>query len=175
MSNTDESIDTVVIGGGQAGLAAGYFLARHGENFVILDENLHTGASWRKRWESLKLFTPSKFNGLPGAPFPKPGDTLPTKDEVADYLEGYAKQFNLPIKHGVKVENLSRNGHRYHITAGASDFSARNVVIATGPFQVTLYPCLCERARPVHLAIAFKCLLQCSRYSSSVCPGGWSG
>ena len=140
MSNTDESFDTVVIGGGQAGLAAGYFLARHGENFVILDENLRTGASWRKRWESLKLFTPSKFNGLPGAPFPKPDDTLPTKNDVADYLEGYAKQFNLPIRHGVKVENLSRNGHRYHITAGVSDFSARNVIIATGPFQVPYTP-----------------------------------
>ena len=138
--NINESFDTVVIGGGQAGLAAGYFLTRRGGNFVILDENRRTGASWRKRWESLKLFTPSKFNGLPGAPFPKPGDYLPTKDEVADYLEGYARQFDLPVRYGSKVDELSRNGQGYHIAAGVSKLSSKNVIIATGPFQVPYTP-----------------------------------
>jgi putative flavoprotein involved in K+ transport len=129
-----------MVGGGQAGLAAGYHLARRGENFVILDENHHTGDSWRKRWDGLKLFTPGKFNNLPGAPFPKQGDYLPTKTEVADYLEGYASRFNLPVRHGVKVEGLDRNGRGYHITAGASSLSAKNVIVATGPFQSPYIP-----------------------------------
>jgi len=136
IGNTTEAFHTVVIGGGQAGLAAGYFLARQGENFIILDENPRTGTSWRKRWDSLKLFTPSKFNGLPGAPFPKPADYFPTKDEVADYLEGYARQFDLPVQHGVKVESLSRNGQGFYIAADTSIFSARTVIVSTGPFQV---------------------------------------
>ena len=147
-ANLDESFHTVVVGGGQAGLAVGYFLARQGENFVILDENPRTGASWRKRWESLKLFTPSKFNGLPGALFPKPSDYLPTKDEVADYLEGYVQQFNLPVRHGVKVESLSRNSQGYHISTNGSGFSARNVIIATGPFQVPHTPAFAGELKP---------------------------
>jgi len=148
ISNTNESFHTIVIGGGQAGLAVGYFLSQHGVDFVILDANLHTGDSWRKRWESLKLFTPSKFNSLPGAHFPKSGDYLPTKDEVADYLEGYARQFNLPIRHGVKVESLNRDGQGYHIAAGASNFSAKNVIVATGPFQAPYVPAFASELDP---------------------------
>jgi putative flavoprotein involved in K+ transport len=148
LNNKVESFQTIVIGGGQAGLAAGYFLARQGEDFLILDENPRTGTSWRRRWDSLKLFTPSKFNNLPGAPFPKPGDYLPTKDEVADYLEGYARQFDLPVRHNVKVDQLSRNGQGYHITAGASRFSARNVIVATGPFQIPHTPALAGELDP---------------------------
>jgi putative flavoprotein involved in K+ transport len=138
--NTDELIDTIIIGGGQAGLATGYFLVQQGRDIVILDENLRTGDSWRKRWENLKLFTPNKFNGLPGSPFPKPGDKFPTKDEIADYLETYARQFKLPVHYGIKVDSLKRNGKRYHIIANTVNFFARNVVIATGPFQVPYTP-----------------------------------
>src|SRR5512143_540124 len=105
----DESYQTIVIGGGQAGLAAGYFLTQKGDRFAILDENRRTGDTWRNRWDSLRLFTPSKYNGLPGMPFPKPDFYFPTKDEAADYLEAYAKQFKLPVQHGVKVEALARN------------------------------------------------------------------
>lgn len=143
-----ESFDTVVIGGGQAGLATGYFLAQQKKNFIILDENSRTGDSWRKRWESLKLFTPGKFNGLPGASFPEPGDYLPTKDEVADYLEGYARQFNLPVRHNVKVERLSSNGAGYRIVAGTSSLVARNVVVATGPFQKPSVPAFSQGLDP---------------------------
>jgi putative flavoprotein involved in K+ transport len=138
--STQEVFHTIVIGGGQAGLAVGYHLAQHGVDFIILDENTHTGDSWRKRWDSLKLFTPGKFNNLPGMPFPKQGDHLPTKTEVADYLEGYASQFNLPVRHGVKVEGLDRNGSGYHITAGDMRLSAKNVIVATGPFQSPYTP-----------------------------------
>ena len=144
----NESFHTIVIGGGQAGLAAGYFLTRQGEKFVILDENIRTGDSWRRRWDSLRLFTPSKFNALPGAPFPKPDDYLPTKDEVADYLEGYTRQYNLPVQHGVKVEELKLNGQGYHISAGDSSFFVRNVIVATGPFQRPFIPTFASELNP---------------------------
>lgn len=144
----EERFDTIVIGGGQAGLAAGYHLAQCGVKFLILDENPYTGASWRKRWDSLKLFTPGKFNNLPGMPFPKQGDYLPAKDEVADYLEAYVKQFNLPVRHGVRVENLSRNGKGYNISAGNSNFSAQNVIVATGPFQSPYIPAFARDLDP---------------------------
>jgi putative flavoprotein involved in K+ transport len=136
----EESYRTIVIGSGQAGLAAGYFLARQEVNFVILDENLRTGDSWRERWDSLRLFTPSQFNGLPGKPFPQPNFYFPAKGEVADYLEGYAKQFSLPVRHGIKVETLGRNEQGYHISTNTSNFHASHVIVATGPYQLPSIP-----------------------------------
>jgi putative flavoprotein involved in K+ transport len=140
ISGVAEPYQTIVIGGGQAGLAVGYYLAQLGFNFVILDASQRTGDSWRKRWDSLKLFTPAKFNNLPGMPFPQQGDYLPTKSEVADYLEHYAKHFNLPIQHGVKVESLDLSGGNYQIRAGGATFAARNVIVATSPFQFPSVP-----------------------------------
>jgi putative flavoprotein involved in K+ transport len=148
-SSPGEHFDTIVIGGGQAGLAVGYFLMRQGVNFVILDENCRTGDSWRRRWESLKLFTPSKFNSLPGLPFPKSGDYLPQKDEVADYLEGYVHQFDLPVRHDVKVENLSRTDAGYQISTGKSTLFSKHVVVATGPFQSPHIPEFGSQLDPV--------------------------
>src|SRR5687767_14794415 len=92
-----ERIDTVVIGGGQAGLAAGYYLSQQKRHFVILDAHNHAGDSWRKRWDSLRLFTPTGFNNLPGMPFPESRNRFPTKDEMADYLESYVAHFQLPM------------------------------------------------------------------------------
>ncbi len=149
----NEPYDTLVIGGGQAGLAVGYFLAQQGEKFIILDENPRTGDSWRKRWDSLRLFTPGKFNSLPGMLFPKTGDYLPTKDEVADYLEGYAREFNLPVRYSVKVESLSRNSQDYHISAGNHEFSAKNVIVATGPFQSPYVPAFAKELDPAILQL----------------------
>ena len=83
-----ERFDTVVIGAGQAGLALGYYLKKQGRDFVIFDASDRVGASWRKRWDSLRLFTPAHLDSLPGLPFPAPngyGD-CPTKDDMADYL-----------------------------------------------------------------------------------------
>ena len=90
-----ESIETVIVGGGQAGLATGYHLARLGLPFAILEANERIGDSWRKRWDSLRLFTPARYDGLPGRRFPTPAWEFPGKDEVADYLEGYAAEFDL--------------------------------------------------------------------------------
>src|SRR5512138_46628 len=93
-----ERVQVVVIGGGQAGLSVGYCLAQRGLSFVILESHARVGDSWRRRWDSLRLFTPAKYDGLIGLPFPAPAFSFPTKDEMADYLEAYARQFDLPVR-----------------------------------------------------------------------------
>ena len=135
-----ERIETVVVGGGQAGLSVGYHLARRGLSFVILDANERIGDSWRKRWDSLRLFTPARFNGLDGMPFPGPAHSFSTKDEVADYLETYAARFRLPVRTGVRVRRLSRNGARFLVDAGDRQFEADNVVVAMGSYQLPRLP-----------------------------------
>ncbi|HEX2031788.1 MAG TPA: NAD(P)-binding domain-containing protein [Actinomycetota bacterium] len=130
-----ERTDTLVIGGGQAGLAVGYHLVRQGIPFLIVDANPRVGDAWRNRWDSLRLFTPNRFNGLPGMPFPGPRWGLPTKDEFADYLESYAERFELPVRTGVEVERLTRNGERFVATAGDRIFEADNVVVAMSSWQ----------------------------------------
>ncbi len=147
----EESFQTIVVGGGQAGLATGYFLARKGDHFTILDENKRTGEAWRSRWDSLRLFTPSKYNGLPGMPFPKPDFYFPTKDEVTDYLEAYAGQFKLPVQHGVKVEALTRNDQGYRLSTGAGSYHARDVIVATGPYQKPYIPAFARELDPAIL------------------------
>jgi putative flavoprotein involved in K+ transport len=143
-----EAFDTVVIGGGQAGLAAGYFLAQRGANFIILDKEQRSGDTWRKRWDSLHLFTPSQFNGMPGKPFPQPDNYFPAKDEVAEFLEDYARQFNLPVRHGSQVTLLSRTGRNFSVSTGDSKFSARHVIIATGPYQLPKIPAFANELDP---------------------------
>jgi putative flavoprotein involved in K+ transport len=130
-----DRIETVVIGGGQSGLAVGYHLMRQGRPFVILDANERTGDPWRKRWDSLRVFTPARLNGLPGMPFPAPASSFPTKDEVADYLVAYAARFNLPVRTGVRVGGLSRFGDRFVVRSGDRGFEAENVVVATGAYH----------------------------------------
>ena len=93
-----ERYDVVVIGGGQAGLSVGYYLRKRGLRFLILDASERIGDVWRKRWDSLRLFTPAKFDGLAGMKFPAPANYFPTKDEMGDYLEGYAARFQLPVR-----------------------------------------------------------------------------
>jgi putative flavoprotein involved in K+ transport len=130
-----EIFETVIIGGGQAGLSVGYQLAKRGCSFVILEANGRIGDSWRKRWDSLRLFTPARYNGLEGWPFPADGWSFPTKDEMADYLEAYAARFDLPVRTGVRVEKLSREDDRFVIETQADVFEAENVVVAMADFQ----------------------------------------
>lgn len=133
-------LDTVVIGGGQAGLAIAYHLAQQHRDLVILDAHERVGDAWRLRWDSLRLFTPAKYDGLPGMPFP--GDRLgfPTKDEQADYLEAYAEHFGLPVRTGVHVDRVRRAGDRFLVEAGERRWEAENVVLATGGYQVPRVP-----------------------------------
>lgn len=144
----EEFFQTVVIGGGQAGLAVGHFLTRQNENFIILDKNARTGDAWRYRWESLRLFTPSQFNGLPGMSFPASKNYFPSKDEVADYLEKYALQFKLPIRHNINVESLKQIGQGFQISAGNATFTARNVIVASGPYQLLSIPSFANQLDP---------------------------
>jgi putative flavoprotein involved in K+ transport len=147
MLNT-ERIDTVVIGGGQAGLAVGYYLARQKRDFVILDANVRIGDSWRKRWDSLRLFTPASFNRLPGMAFPAPIGYFPAKDEMADYLEAYAARFELPVQLGVRVDQLTRDGDRYLIRAGTRRLEADHVVVATGAYATPKVPAFAGQLDP---------------------------
>jgi putative flavoprotein involved in K+ transport len=135
-----ERVETIVIGGGQAGLSVGYHLARRGQQFLIIEANDRVGDSWRKRWDSLRLFTPARFDGLAGMPFPAPAHSFPTKDEMADYLESYAAKFKLPVRTGVKVDRLSKRGDKFVVTAGHLQFEAKNVVVAMANFQSPRQP-----------------------------------
>ncbi len=139
-TSPDRAYETVIVGGGQAGLATGYFLSQRRANFAILDENARTGDSWRKRWDSLRLFTPSQLDALPGMAYPGDENYFPTKDELANYLEGYANRFNLPIAHGVKVQHLTHADGIFRLEAGATRVTARNVVVATGPYGLPRLP-----------------------------------
>ena len=134
-----ERLDAIVIGGGQAGLSVGYYLARQGRSFVILDANTRTGDSWRERWDSLRLFTPARYDGLVGMPFPAGPHTFPTKDEMADYLEAYARRFDLPVRNGVRVTRLSREGNSYIVEADRR-YEAAHVVVAMASYQVPKMP-----------------------------------
>src|SRR5918994_3371260 len=139
-----EQIETVIVGGGQAGLALGYHLAKRDQSFVILDANERTGDAWRKRWDSLRLFPPARYNGLTGWRFPAPAVSFPTKDEMADYLESYVALFDLPVRTGVEVNGLFRKGDRLIITSGDRRFEAHHVVVATGANQVPKVPAFAD-------------------------------
>ena len=143
-----EHLETVIIGGGQAGLSVGYHLARRGRRFVILDANQRVGDAWRKRWDSLRLFTPARYDGLPGWPFPAPAWSFPTKDEVADYLEAYAARFDLPVRTGVRVDGLSRQADRYVVAAGKNRLEADHVVVAAGAYQRPRVPAFAPQLDP---------------------------
>jgi putative flavoprotein involved in K+ transport len=133
-------IETVIIGGGQAGLAMGYHLSRRQRNFLILETNGRIGDSWRTRWDSLRLFSPARYDGLPGMPFPAPGWSFPTRDEFADYLEAYADRFDLPVRTGVTVERLWHDGAGYVVETAAERFEADNVVVAAGFDRLPVVP-----------------------------------
>jgi len=143
-----ERINTVVIGGGQAGLSVGYHLQRKGVQFVILDASARVGDAWRNRWDSLRLFTPAKFSGLDGMRFPAPRNSFPTKDAMGDYLENYARHFRLPVRSGARVERLSRIGDRFLVVAGDQQFEADNVVVAMAGWQRPRVPAFARDLNP---------------------------
>jgi putative flavoprotein involved in K+ transport len=167
-TRTPQRFQAIVIGGGQAGLAVGYHLARRGIRFVILESNRRVGDSWRSRWDSLRLFTPARFNGLVGMPFPADRDTFPTKDEMADYLEEYAARFDLPVRTDVRVDRLSRAGNIYTAFAGGLRFEAEHVVVAMADYQRPRVPSFARQLDPAIVQ------LHCADYRnlSQLRPGG---
>ena len=138
--HSTETFHTIVIGGGQAGLSVGHYLAQQNRRFVILDASQRIGDPWRNRWDSLHLFTPALFDGLAGMKFPARAFYFPTKNEMADYLEAYARRFHLPVRSGVRVTRLTRAGNRYVVEAGSQRFEADHVVVAMSSYQVPRVP-----------------------------------
>ena len=139
-SNRNLDHEVVVIGGGQAGLAIGYHLARKASDFVILEAADQPAAAWKTRWDSLKLFTPARYSSLPGLPFPGDPDSYPGRDEVASYLTEYARHFALPVELGSRVCSIRRADGCYLVELEDRTYNAAQVVVATGPFQVPFVP-----------------------------------
>jgi putative flavoprotein involved in K+ transport len=142
------SYEVAVVGAGQTGLAIAYFLARQRPRFVILDRADSIAAAWRERWESLTLFTPRRYNSLPGFPFPGDPDGYPTRDEVIAYLEAYAERFELPIELSSNVRRLTAGDGAFLLEVDGRTITADQVVVATGPFQVPYVPELAGRLAP---------------------------
>lgn len=145
---TGGPFDVVVIGAGQAGLALGWYLQRLGASFAILDGAPEVGHSWRTRWDSLRLFTPARYDSLPGTPFPGDPDHHPTKDEVADFLREYAEHHRLPVRLGMPVSRLERAAGAFIVTTPQGTMEATQVVIATGAFHAPALPDLATALDP---------------------------
>jgi putative flavoprotein involved in K+ transport len=143
-----ERVDTVIVGAGQAGLATGYCLAAQGRDFVIVDGHERVGEAWRRRWDTLRLFTPAAYDGLPRMPFPALPDAYPTKDQMAEYLETYAMRFVLPLRLGAVVDRLSRQSDRYVLSLDGRRLTADRVVVATGAFHRPRVPAFASALDP---------------------------
>ena len=143
-----ERVEVVVVGAGQAGLAIGYHLARQGQTFVTVDRADSIGSAWRSRWDSLVLFTPRRYSGLPGLPFPGDPDGYPGRDEVIAYLEQYAATFELPIELDSAVRSLTSANGRFVVRLDDRQIEADQIVVATGPFQMPRVPALAGELAP---------------------------
>lgn len=141
MDRPETTLDVLVIGAGQAGLAMGYHLRQAGKGFLIVDQHARVGDSWRNRFDSLVLFTPRSYSALPGLPVPGDPGGYPTKDEIADYLESYARHFDLPIASGTGIKRLEQAGETFRATTATGRVMwSRAVVVATGAFQEPAVP-----------------------------------
>ena len=148
-ATTTERIDTVVIGAGQAGLSAGYHLQRRGMPFLIVDADERIGDHWRDRWDSLRLYSPAKYDSLPGMRFPAPSSHWPTAREMADYLEAYARQFDLPVQSGTRVDRVEPIDGGFDVSmASGRRIAARQVIVASGPFRQPNVPSFAAELDP---------------------------
>ncbi|MBM3818040.1 MAG: hypothetical protein FJW14_03325 [Acidimicrobiia bacterium] len=140
--------DTIIVGAGQAGLAAGYFLSRVRSRFLLLDNSSEIGDSWRRRWDSLRLFTPNRYNALPGMPFPGNPAALPTKDDVAAYLQSYAARFDLPVRLSASVSAVEHHRGAFIVRTADDELAASSVIIATGAYGRPSVPLFASELAP---------------------------
>jgi putative flavoprotein involved in K+ transport len=147
----DPPFDVVIVGGSQAGLAVAYYLKQRGLRFVLLDAGPEIGSVWKSRWDSLTLFTPAQYSGLPGMDFPAAHDVYPSKDEVAAYLQSYTTAFDLPVRLNARVTSLAKSDDGYFVATSDEVFRASQVVVATGPFQSPFVP---RMARDLDASVA---------------------
>jgi putative flavoprotein involved in K+ transport len=146
---TTDRIDTVVVGAGQAGLSAGYHLAKRGIQHVILDADARIGDHWRDRWDTLRLYSPARYDSLPGMRFPAPSSHWPTGREMGDYLEAYARRFDLPVRSETRVHRVEPVDDGFVVsTAGGDRLAARQVIVATGPFRQPRIPAFAAALDP---------------------------
>ena len=141
-----ERFDTIVIGAGQAGLSAATTCSSGGSGSSSWTPPDRVGGSWLNRWDSLTLFTPSIRDNLPGLPLGG-GYHFPTKDAMVEYFERYVATFDLPVRLGVAVDGLFREGGGYRVTAGAEAFDANHVILATGVHRVPRTPSFAATCR----------------------------
>lgn len=141
-------LDALVVGAGQAGLAVGYHLAQRGLRFLLVDAAPEIGHSWARRWDSLRLFTPAEYSALPGMAFPSAPGTYPGKDQVASYLKAYADRFDLPVILNTRVDHVVQQDGVFRVDTSQGTLSARQVIVATGPFQQPATPGLAARFAP---------------------------
>jgi putative flavoprotein involved in K+ transport len=148
LNDTSDRFEVAIVGAGQAGLALGYSLAREGRRFVILEAGPSVGTAWRERWDSLLLFTPRRYDSLPGLAFPGDTDGYPTRDQVIAYLEQYAARFELPIALRSRVHSLAKEDGTFVLDLGDRRIEAEQVVVATGPFQTPRVPAFADGLAP---------------------------
>ena len=137
---TADEVDVAVIGGGQAGLAAGYYLRRAGRSFVILDDQPVPGGAWPHTWPSLTLFSPAQFSSLPGWPMPNWPNGFPPGSHVAGYLRAYEQRYQLPVRRPVRVQTVTRDGSHLLVATSAGQWRARAVISATGTWSQPFWP-----------------------------------
>ena len=149
MQDPTERIETLIIGAGQAGLSAGYYLKKHGMPFLILDADERIGDHWRDRWDSLRLYSPARYDSLPGRRFPAATSHWPTSREMGDYLESYARWFELPVRSGAYVDRVEPMDGGFVVTTGdGARLAARQVIVATGPFRQPNIPAFAAELDP---------------------------
>lgn len=149
--------DVVVIGGGQAGLASGYYLKQKEVSFIILDRGKKAGEAWTQRYDSLVLFTPRFYSSLPGYALSGDQNGYASKDEMANYLSQYAEHFNIPVAFNTSVEKIEKTPTGFNIVAGEKQYATKKVVIATGAFHKPYIPSIAEELTSV-------CQLHSSEY-----------
>jgi putative flavoprotein involved in K+ transport len=148
LSAATERVETAIVGGGQAGLSVAHHLAKRGRPCLVLDSNERVGDNWRRYYDSLRLYSPARLDSLPGMPFPAPVWNFPTRDQMADYLESYAAELALPVRTGVRVQRVTRNGEGYVVECDRGRIETENVVVATGTFGRPYVPSFAAELDP---------------------------